>query len=197
MALANYSELQAAVCGSDGFMHRGDIAARFDDFLVLAEERINRIVRCREMETTLAPTAIASNTIAVPAGTVGVKALWLSGYEASPLKAMPFNRLRQQGTEGVAANYAWVGSNFHFDGTGTVTGVLYAKVPALTSSASTNWLLTAYPSAYLWGVVTEALAYVMDDARAVAADARFLAAAREINGADQRDRFSGPLTVRA
>lgn len=194
MALANYSELQAAV---GNYLHRGDLTARFDDFLVLAEERINRIVRCREMETTLTPTAIASNTIAVPTGTVGVKALWLSGYETSPLKAMPFNRLRQQGTEGVAANYAWVGSSLYFDGSGTVTGILYAKVPALTSSASTNWLLTAHPSAYLWGVVTEALAYVMDDTRAMAADARFLAAAREINGSDQRDRFSGPLTVRA
>lgn len=197
MALANYSELQATACGPDGFMHRTGLTDRFNDFLVLAEERINRIVRCREMETTLAPTAIASNTIAVPAGTVGVKSLWLSGYESSPLKAMPLNRLRQQGTEGIAASYAWVGSSFHFDGSGTVTGVLYAKVPALTSSASTNWLLTAHPSAYLWGVITEACVFVLDDARAAAADARFLAAVREINAAGQRDVYSGPLTVRA
>lgn len=196
-ALDSYAELKDAVCGPTGFMHRTDIEARFDTFLLLAEERINRTLRCSEMEVSLAPTVIASNAIAIPTGTVAVKSLWLSGYESSPLKVMPYDRLKRQGTEGVAAHYSWQGLSFHFDGTGTVTGVLYERVPALTAAANTNWLLAAHPSAYLWGVITEACAYVMDDERAARADARFKQALGDINKAGQRDVYSGPLTVRA
>ena len=91
MALGTYSDLQAAVVG---WSNRSDLAALIPDFIMLAEERMNRELRVRQMETPLAATAIASNTIAVASNTVGVKTLWITGYESEPLEAQTYAYVR-------------------------------------------------------------------------------------------------------
>lgn len=193
MAISTYSELQTAVAS---WLHRTDLAAIIPDFITLAEERMNRALRVRDMEAALASTAIAAGAVAVPSGTVGVKALWVPGSYPTQLRYMPYESLVERGTEGVPAYYSRQGSNFYFDGTGNVQGVLYTRIPALSNAATTNWLLTAHPSAYLFGTLAEANAYVKSE-EAMVWDARFLKALDEIAGASVRDALSGPLQVRA
>lgn len=193
MALSTYSELQASVVQ---WMNRGDLAALIPDFITLAEERMNRALRVRQMETALAEMAIADNIIAVPTDTVGVKTLWIVGYEDSPLKAQTYEALLSMGTEGIPTHWAWAGDSFHFDGTGSVEGVLYEKIPALSSESTTNWLLTAHPSAYLFGALTEAFDYTRNDKERDRWNMKFERTISEINGADMRDRLSGPLQAR-
>lgn len=194
MALSTYSALQTAIVN---WTNRSDLASIIPDFITLAEERINRDLRVKQMEAALASTAITNNRIAVASNIVGVKTLWISGYEDSPLVARTYEFLLTQGTDGVPAGWAWQGGNLYFDGTGTVTGVVYEAVPALSDSNTTNWLLTANPSLYLAGALVEAFIYVRDQARVDMWNGRFMATLADIQGADMRDRLSGPLVVRA
>jgi hypothetical protein len=194
MSISTYSELQTAVAS---WANRSDLTALIPDFITLAEERMNRALRVKEMETALSETAISSNVVAGPANTVGVKTLWIVGYEDAPLLARTYEFLLSQGTEGVPTGWAWQGDNFHFDGSGSVEGVLYRNIPALSTDNTTNWLLTKHPSLYLAGALVEAFEYIEDERRRNRWNERFLATVESIQGSDMRDRLSGPLAARA
>ena len=192
--ITNYTELQSSVAS---WLHRTDLSAVIPDFIALTEERINRALRVRQMETTLATTTIVNNRIAVPADTVGIKTLWVPQYEATPLKAQTYESLVSMDNNGVPTSWAWQGDYLYFDGAGSVKGVLYQKVPTLSNSAPTNWLLTTAPSVYLFGALAEAAAYVKDGESAVGYDGRFQKALDEVSGNSMRDSLSGPLVARA
>ena len=51
------------------------------------------------------------------------------------------------------------------DDTYTSSIVYYTRIPALTDSATTNWLLTAHPDIYLFGTLVEAEPYLKNDER--------------------------------
>src|SRR5205085_11367804 len=93
-----YTGLQSSVAN---WLNRSDLTALIPDFITLAEERLNRALRVRQMEVSLDETAIADNIIAVPVGTVAVKSLWPSGYETAPLKHQSFDFVLSQGGAGV------------------------------------------------------------------------------------------------
>lgn len=190
--ITTYAELKTAVAN---WLNRSDLTSVIPDFIMLAEERMNRALRVRQMETALTATTIANNRIAVPANTVGVKALWVPNYESTPLKSQTFESVAAMDGQGVPTAYAWQGSDFYFNGTGTVQGVLFQKIPALSDSNTSNWLLTAHPSAYLFGALHEAAVYVKDADPSF--NQRFTAVLDEISGTDMRDRLSGPLAARA
>lgn len=192
MALDTYAALQSSVVS---WSNRSDLAALIPDFIQIAEERMNRALRVRQMEVALAPTDIADGIIAVPADTVCVKSLWIVGRESEPLSPATFDTIVSRGADGTPAYYAWQGDSFHFDGVGTVAGVLYTKIPALSDSAPSNWLLAASPSAYLSGALCEAFNYLRNQTERDRWDGRFQQALNDISGADMRDRFGGPLTL--
>jgi hypothetical protein len=179
------------------WLNRSDLDALLPDFISLAEERMNRTLRVRQMEVALPETAIVDNAIPAPVGTVGVKSIWAVGHEQRPLKPQSFDFIQWSGSVGIPTAYAWQGDSLCFDGEGSVAGVLYQAIPALTAFNSTNWLMTKAPSAYLFGALKEGFEYVRNDAERDRWDARFQQVLAEIGGNDQRDRFSGPLQVRA
>ena len=88
------------------------------------------------------------------------------------------------------------GSSYIFDGTGTVTGVLYRDIPALSDTNTTNWLLTAAPKAYLYGALAELAIFTEDmDNMKMWSAMRDIEMA-EVQAADDRDRFGGALIAR-
>lgn len=187
-----YAGLQASL---KKWLNRSDLDAVIPDFITLAEERLSRLLRVRQMEVSLDETAISSNTITVPTGTVGVKTMWVVGYETTPLKAQGFDFLKSRGTSDIARYYAWQGDTFYFDGSGTVTGVLYQRIPALSEDNTTNWVLSEAPSAYLFGALQEAFDYTRDDVERDRWGVRLERAIDELNRAEMRDLYSGPLSV--
>jgi hypothetical protein len=192
MAITNYEELTTAL---GRWLNRGDLVALYPDFISLAEERLNRSLRVRQMEMALTATAIASGQVALPTSMVGIKTLWLDGYESNPLKAQTYEFVVAMDSDGLATHWA-LADAIYFNGTGTVEGVVYRSIPALTESDDTNWLLTAHPSAYLFGALMEAYLYIMDAEAAQLWESRFGRVLEEISGSDMRDRLSGPLQVR-
>jgi hypothetical protein len=194
MSIATYAQLQTAVAS---WLHRTDLADVIPDFITLAEERLNRTLRVRQMETVLAETTIEDgNLIAEPDGMVGVKTLWVPNYEGSPLKTQTYEYVVANDTETYPTHWAWVGDNLYFNGTGTVQGVYYTGIPALAEDATTNWLLTAHPSVYLRGALLEAAVYTRDPEGIAFCQAAFDAIIADIMGSNARDIYSGPLQVR-
>jgi hypothetical protein len=191
--LDSYADLLAAV---SNWLHR-DLSAQFPTFLLLAEERINRLVRCRDMEVELSATTLDDDyQMTQPTDMVAVKSFYASGYEDEPIKITTYDKLLSIPEQTRAKNFAWVGSVLYFDGPGTIYGTYLEKVAALSSTNITNWLIQKHPSCYLSAVLTEAFIYVRDDTESTRWDGRFLQIVAEINGKTQHDTFSGPLTVR-
>lgn len=185
-----YAELLTKV---SAWMNRDDLAAMIPDFVELAEERMNRYLRVRQMELALASTPIVAGQIAPAADVIDAKVLWVPGQEACPLKAQSLESVVANGADGTPTMYAWSGANLQFDGGGSVQGVLYVRIPAL-ATASTNWLSIDAPSLYLFGAMAEAKLYVGDDTGAANWGARFQQVLDDLNGNDKRR--SGPLVSR-
>jgi len=81
----------------------------------------------------------------------------------------------------------------------TYTGKLtyWKKFDALSASTTTNWLLTNYPSIYLYGTLLEAAIYIQDAEKAQQYGSLFIAAINGLCYANETDRFGGaPLQVR-
>lgn len=186
-----YAQLLAKVAS---WMNRDDLTTMIPDFVELTEERINRGLRVRQMESDLPATAITAGEILPASGVLDAKVLWVPGHEAAPLVAQSLESVIARGQHGTPSMYAWSGGSLTFDGTGDVQGVLYVRVPAL-ATASSNWLSESAPSLYLFGALAEAKLYVGDDAGAQMWSARFDQTMTDLNGADQRR--PGPLVARA
>lgn len=184
----NYTQLSAQVAQ---WMNRDDLTARIPDFIALTEERLNRHLRVRQMETTLAATAITDNTVTPAADVLDVKVLWVPSENQS-LTAQSLESVVAAGGDGIPTMYAWDGASLRFDGAGDVQGVLYVRIPAL-ATAATNWVSDTAPSLYLFGALAEAALYVGDDPSLW--QARFDQALSELQGNDQRR--AGPLVARA
>lgn len=187
----NYAELLTKV---SAWMNRDDLTAMIPDFVELAEERMNRYLRVRQMELALTATAIVDNKITPADDVIDAKVLWVPNFEAVPLKAQSLESVVANGPDGTPTMYAWSGANLQFDGGSSVQGVLYVRVPAL-ATASTNWLSEQAPSLYLFGAMAEAKLYVGDDAGAANWGARFQQVLDDLNGNDKRR--AGPLVARA
>lgn len=129
-----------------------------------------------------------------PADVVDVKALWIPNYEQTPLKPQTLESVIAGGYQGTPTMYAWDGADLRFDGAGDVQGVLYVKIPAL-STATVNWVSQGPWSLYLWGALMEASLFVKDDAAAATWEGRFQQVLDELRGNDQRR--SGPMVARA
>lgn len=186
----NYTQISDKIAD---WMNRSDLTARIPDFIELAEERMNRALRVRQMESTLAATAITNNIITPAADVVDVKALWVPNYERTPLKPQGLESVVAGFRQGTPTMYAWDGSNIRLDGSGSVQGVLYVRIPAL-ATATTNWVSEGPWSLYLWGALMEASLFVKDDADAAKYEGRFNQVLEELRGNEQRR--SGPLVAR-
>lgn len=172
---------------------RTDLNDLLPRFVALFEMKVSRRLRLRQQESAFSGT-VASNEIALPSDFVAFKALWRSELPQYPLQALPLDVVLQR-TEGAATAYAVQGTTIRFDGDGDITGVYYAAVPGLQTNGTT-WLSALAYDAYLYGALSEASVYSLDDQRATLYQARQEAIIADLIGNDQRDRYSGRLSAR-
>jgi hypothetical protein len=193
MALTTYAELQTAV---KSWLHRADLDSIIPDFITLAEARIMRTVRAREMETSFSDT-IASGTISLPTNYIELKYAYLDTSTSIVLKHMDARFLIEKypyrGSSGSPRYIAQEGSTFIFgpspDSNYTVSGVYYKDLGPLSSSA--HALFTTNPDLYLFGTLCEAIPYIKDDPRTILWESKFEEIKNEINMLTQRQQFSG------
>ena len=189
--MTNYSALLTAIAA---WLHRSDLTAVIPQFVLLAEEDMNKRLRVREMEAFFAGSTV-NKVLPISADVAGIKSLWPSANPESPLKVQPFERVKAS-TSATPTLYAIQGNSIVLNADADVEGVIYERIPALSSTNATNNILTAYPSLYLFGAMRYAYAYLKDTNAEASYAAQFQQRLDEVNQSDMRDRFTGPLTAR-
>lgn len=203
MAITTYDELVAAV---GNWLARADLAGVAPDFIALAEARINRLIRTRDMETrATAATTPGSAYLALPENFGGVRYVKLASSDpARLLRFLTPTQIDQTwlGAEvGPPQAYCIVGDAFRLaptpDAAYTVEISYTKKVAALSSANPVNWLLSGHPDLYLYGALVAAEGYLGNDARLAGWRAQFNEALVELENQDAMDRWSGgPMAIR-
>jgi hypothetical protein len=102
-------------------------------------------------------------------------------------------------SSGKPAYFSVVGNQFRFIPTPDTeyTGELtyYAKLSKLSSTNTSNWLLTAGPDIYLYGALMQAAPYLQDDARITVWAALYKNGLEELKLSDDRGSTSGGVLV--
>lgn len=202
MDLSTYSGLKTAVAD---YLNRDDLTSVVPGFIALAEAKFNRKIRARQM-IKRATATIDSQYFAYPADWLEAKEFILN---TNPITYMEFVSEAQanalKATTIVAPQkpkyYTIIGSQIEVIGAPdtSYTGQLtyYAKIPALSDSNTSNWLLAYAPDLYLYGALLESAPYLKDDERLAVWGQMYNDSKADIELADQRATVSSTPIVRA
>jgi hypothetical protein len=196
-AITDLTTLKAEVAG---WLHRPDLTAEIVGFIQLAQFRIYRDLRIRQMETALS-ASIASGVLAVPTGYIEMKYAYIDGS--------PMRKLQRKDAEWIYHNYptrsadaqprffAREADNFIFgpypDSNYTVKGVYYKKLADLST---TNWLTSDAPDLILFATLCEAAPWTGNEAKLATWEGRYNLAKERVQRQDIDEEFSGsPLQV--
>jgi hypothetical protein len=169
--LTTYTGLKDAVAQ---WLNRRDLTDQIPGFIAMAHAKFNRELRVRDMQTRAEATT-SGEYIAVPADFLAPYSLELSvspGLYGEPLEFVSEEEAKRRRAEGNTTQFRWYtifGGEFELIGA-PATDVdfklkYYAKIPALSASNETNWLLTKSPDLYLYGACLEAAPYLKNDER--------------------------------
>jgi hypothetical protein len=196
MAISTYTELKASIAN---FLNRDDLTATIPDFISLAESSINNEIRHWRMETR-AETTVDSQFTGIPSDWLSTIRFHLTTSGTSSLNFMSLatmqsTRAARDDATGTPTNYSLNSSQFELmptpDGSYSAILMYYAKIPALTGSNETNWLLTHHPDIYLYGALLHSAPYLKEDERASTWAALYTAAVLRVNNASSRSTASG------
>ncbi|OCO98925.1 MULTISPECIES: hypothetical protein [unclassified Ensifer] len=187
MSVADYAALLVDVGEYSG---RNDIAHLFPRFVGLAELKLNRILRVGDMEAT-AVVDVVDGDAPLPADFLEARqVLTASGR---PIRAIALQESAESGRSGPGApiGYAIVGNRIKPFPTGSygLTMTYYRKIPPLSATHPTNWLLEKAPDAYLYGLVEEIAVWERDAGKAGAAQQLKMSALAGLGIADERARW--------
>lgn len=170
MAITTYAELQTAI---GDWLNRADLDQKIPDFIRLAESTLNDVLRQADMVTQSTGITITAGRATLPQDALEVVYAQVGSAEDEPLEQISpqqLTMLRRTRTRD-AANprfFAIIGRQIVVTPTpssGTLDLDYYQRIPALTTSNTTNWLLTDAPHVYLYTSLLHATPFLMDDAR--------------------------------
>jgi hypothetical protein len=153
MAISNYNQLITAIVDWAPEISSTDPIA---DFIALAEAEYFPLIKhyAGEKTTTINTN---SNQVTVPADCNEFRRIRIDGANAVPVSVYG-GRLKEGQT-----GYLRSGNTISFAPTFTATRAIeltyYARPPALSPTATTNWLLTKYPQFYLWASLAQGYAW--------------------------------------
>lgn len=161
-----FAELQTAITT---WLIRDDLDDMAANFIGMAERRFNRVLRVPEMEADATAT-VTSGLFTLPDDFLALRSVCLDGFTDYPLTQLGLGQLQELygATEsGIPAHFALQNGGEMILGpspTDSTTLVLnyYQKIPALSDSQTTNWLLTAHPDLYLAASLVEGYTYTRD-----------------------------------
>lgn len=170
MAITTYAELQTAI---GDWLNRADLDQKIPDFIRLAESTLNDVLRQADMVTQSTGVTITSGRATLPSDALEIVYAQVGSTEDEPLEQITpqqLTMLRRTRTRD-AANprfFAIIGRQIVVTPTpssGTLDIDYYQRIPALTTSNTTNWLLDDAPHVYLYTSLLHATPFLMDDAR--------------------------------
>ena len=196
MALANYTDLTGAI---SAWLNKGTtLDARIPDFIRLTESRLNKILDDPEMEVT-ATAATAGRYLGLPSDFGELRSISVGGYRLKGATTADFSGFST--VAGIPRTYAIYDGQIAFapvPATGSDVEIVYTRrIPALTSGAPTNWLMSLAPEVYLYGSLLAAELYLWNDERLPTIKAAYEEAVNDLKSDAVRRRWgAAPLAPR-
>lgn len=190
MAISNYSELQTSL---SNWSHRADLTSLLPDFIRLAETKLNRYLRTRDMEleTTLTPS---SGVCTLPTDFLASRRVYINTSSPIELEYLaPEQFYIQFPTTAGGSKYFTIESNTIIladRGATSVKLLYYQVIPALASN-STNWLLTSHPDLYLAASMAELNDYVKNTNEMAKWTEKAKGIAEAVMSSDKSGKYSG------
>lgn len=202
MSFSTYAELQTTIAG---YLARSDLTTQIPDFIRLAEVRLRRDLRIRQMLTSATLTCTAGvATVSIPSDFLQVSDFVVDGnpvqtlsYESPAL----FSRNSRTTDGGKPKTYTVLASTFQLapvpDSAFSLKLIYSAAPPFLSNTNTTNTFITVCPDLLLYASLLEAEPYLMNDARINTWGTMFDRAMNGLTTSDEQGQYSGvPLTMR-
>ena len=204
--IVDYASLQSEL--ANWLWNRSDVAAEIPTFIQLAEAQMNRRLTSR-LKVGINPSfAIAAELTAVPADFAGAISLKLQSDPTRELEfktpdgiAQLWDRIGAGFSTGKPFAYTVVGAQFQVfrvpDQPYTATLIYRQRIPALSGTNTSNWVLANHPDAYLYGALLQSAPWLKDDARVAVWQTAFQQILADIQSADQVETLATNLTPNA
>ena len=198
MAITSYSNLQTSIAD---FLNRDDLSSTIPTFIDLAEAQMNRDIRHWEMENRVSgQQSQGDQYMQLPADWLETIRFHLTGdgtqaVELASLASIADKRASTEDIAGKPRFYAHVRGEFELyptpDEDTDFELLYYQKIPALSESNTTNWLLDYAPDIYLYGSLLHSAPYLQEDARVAVWAQMYSAAVAQLNAQSERVKNSG------
>lgn len=196
MSLTTYAGLQASIAA---WLKRSDLTAVIPDMVTLAEAKIARDLRLRKQLTfTTLNTVASTQGVPLPADWLEFADVSLSTDNPTPISFATVEHVNSrypQTFTGQPVVFSIDGDSLIFgptpDAVYPISVSYYAKFPALSNVNTTNWLLTNYPSLYLFGALSESSAYIFSDERMVMWEQKYSKDLAEVRDSDKAAQYTG------
>jgi hypothetical protein len=199
--ITNYSTLKSTIAD---YLNRQDLTAQIPTFIQLAEADMNTRLRTREM-IVRATTTNDDEFVRLPLDFLESINLQLTDGQ-SPLRFVTLDEadiINKRQTYNAPTFYSLMNGAIELvppPATGDdveIEMVYYGKIPALSDSNTSNWLLLKAPDVYLYGALVHAAPFLMDDQRISVFGSFYSQRIEALNDESQKSLHSGsPLVAR-
>jgi hypothetical protein len=202
MSFTTYAELQTTIAE---YLARSDLTTQIPDFIRLAEVRLRRDLRIRQMLTSTTLTCTSGTaTVTIPSDFLEIKDFVVTGNPVRPLNYESpslFSRNSRSMDAGKPLDYTVLSTTFKLapiPDSNYSLSLVYSAAPAYLSDSNTsNTFLTTCPDLLLYAALLEAEPYLMNDARINTWGTMFDRAMSSLTRSDEKGQFSGvPIAMR-
>ena len=196
MAITTYAELKTAVAN---FLARSDLTDRIPEFISMAEARMGRELETRSQEKRATATLTGGDAfVSLPTDLRSIRMVKLNTTPTEVLEyytPQKINELYSSGGSGKPRAYTIIGGEIKFAPTpdsGYTAEIVYMEgVPDLSDSNTTNTILTRHPDLYLYGALSAASVYLMDDQKTQMYDSLFTRSMEELKREEEKGQHAG------
>lgn len=203
MSLSTYADLKTTVAN---YLARTDLTDQIPDFIALAERRMRREVRIREMLVSVELTATAGNNLlSLPADFLEARDMVVVGNPTQPMNYLSPSALSRNPLSSVSGKpkeYTILANQFQLspspDFAYTLNLLYYANPTFLSDANQSNVFLVNVPDMLLYAALLEAEPYLMNDARLPTWVSMYERASASVDKSNETGQYSGvPLSIKA
>jgi hypothetical protein len=201
MSFSTYSELKTTIAS---YLARSDLTAMIPTFIQLAELRLRRELRTRQMlVVATASTTGGDSTVGLPTDFLAMRDIHVNTNPITTLAyAAPnafYNSYRAT-ESGKPTEYTVLATELQLspvpDSTYTLQMLYYAQPYFMSDTNPSNVFLVNFPDALLYAALGEAEPYLMNDARLQTWASLYDRAITSITISDQSSEYSGqPMSM--
>lgn len=159
---------------------------------------MNRELRLAAMQTTVTGT-VASSAVTLPTDCRAVQEFRInSGGVWTEIHPLPPERLADTLTTAFPVGYVTTGTTLNLiggNGTPDYSLTYFKAIPALSDTATTNWLLTREPGLYLYAALLEAAPYIGDNTSAQVWAMQYKDIVQGMQAEDDRARYGNSPSI--